>query len=106
MKTIEALSALAALAQATRLAVFRRLVAAGPEGLTAGRLGKAVKAAPATLSFHLKALSNAGLVSARPEGRYVRYVASFTAMNGLVDYLSANCCGGDRDACRPERSAS
>ena len=102
MKTIEALTALTALAQASRLAAFRRLVAAGPEGLTAGRLGKAVKVAPATLSFHLKALSNAGLVSARQEGRYVRYVASFAAMNGLVDYLSANCCGGNPQACRPE----
>jgi DNA-binding transcriptional ArsR family regulator len=102
MKTPEALAALTALAQDTRLAVFRRLVAAGPEGLTAGRLGRAVKVAPATLSFHLKALNNAGLVSARQEGRYVRYVASFTAMNGLVDYLSANCCGGNPKACRPE----
>ena len=102
MKTIEALTALTALSQATRLAAFRRLVAAGHEGLTAGRLGKAVKVAPATLSFHLKALSNAGLVSARQEGRYVRYVANFTAMTGLVDYLSANCCGGSPQACRPE----
>jgi DNA-binding transcriptional ArsR family regulator len=106
MKTIEALAALAALAQATRLAIFRRLVGAGPEGLTAGRLGKAVKVAPATLSFHLKALNNAGLVSARQEGRYVRYVASFPAMNGLVDYLSAHCCGGDPTACKPTRSAT
>jgi DNA-binding transcriptional ArsR family regulator len=105
MKTIEVLAALTALAQSTRLAIFRKLVGAGPEGLTAGRLGKAVKVAPPTLSFHLKALSNAGLVSARQEGRYIRYAASFTAMNGLVEYLSAHCCGGDPAACKPTRSA-
>ena len=101
MKTTEALAALTALSQETRLAAYRRLVAAGPEGLTAGRLGKAVKAAPATLSFHLKALGNAGLVSARQEGRYVRYFASITAMTALVDYLTAHCCGGNPAACKP-----
>jgi ArsR family transcriptional regulator, arsenate/arsenite/antimonite-responsive transcriptional repressor len=106
MKTPEALAALTALAQGTRLAIFRKLVGAGPEGLTAGRIGAAVKAAPATLSFHLKELSRAGLVVASQEGRYVRYTASFEAMTELIDYLSAHCCGGDPAACQPTRSAS
>jgi DNA-binding transcriptional ArsR family regulator len=105
MKTPEALAALTALAQDTRLAIFRKLVGAGPEGMTAGRIGTAVKAAPATLSFHLKELNRAGLVVASHEGRFVRYTASFTAMNELIDYLTAHCCGGDISACRPTRSA-
>ncbi len=96
MKPAQVVKALAALAQPTRLAVYRLLVAAGPEG----RIAEKVKASPAAMSFHFKALSHAGLVERRQEGRFVYYVANFTVMNGMVDYLTENCCGGDTEACK------
>ena len=94
METTKVLSALAALAQDTRLAVFRHLVEAGPEGITVGRIGEALDIPPATLSFHLKELSHAGLVSNRQESRFVWYSANYEAMNGLIAYLTENCCRG------------
>jgi ArsR family transcriptional regulator, arsenate/arsenite/antimonite-responsive transcriptional repressor len=97
--------ALAALAQETRLAVFRLLVEQGPAGLTPGIVAKKLDLAPATLSFHLKELGNAGLVRARQESRYIHYSADFAAMNGLVAYLTKNCCrasGGCEDPRAPE----
>ena len=94
MKTAHVVKALAALAQATRLAIFRLLVSAGPEGLAAGQVSKKLKVSPATLSFHFKTLSHAGLVESRQDGRFVYYAANFTVMNGMVDYLTENCCGG------------
>ena len=88
-----AISRLAALAQATRLSLFRLLVEAGPAGLAAGVIAERLGVAAPTLSFHLKELSRAGLVRASQEGRYVIYTADFAAMNGLVGYLTENCCG-------------
>jgi len=84
--------ALAALAQETRLAVFRLLVEQGPAGLTPGVIAERLELAPATLSFHLKELANAGLIRARQESRFIHYSADFEAMNGLVGYLTENCC--------------
>lgn len=95
MKTKDAVTALAALAQETRLAVYRLLVQQGPSGLAAGEIAGQLAIAPATLSFHLKELAHAGLVSARQEGRFVFYAANFDAMNALLAYLSENCCAAD-----------
>jgi DNA-binding transcriptional ArsR family regulator len=92
METTTALSALSALSQEHRLAIFRLLVEQGPEGLPAGMIGERLQLAPATLSFHLKELSHAGLVAARQNGRFIYYRADYTAMNGLVAYLTENCC--------------
>jgi ArsR family transcriptional regulator len=94
METQNALNALSALAQETRLDIFRRLVQAGPDGLTAGRIGEVLALPPATLSFHLKELTRAGLLSARQEGRFIYYATQFQTMNALVGYLTENCCGG------------
>jgi DNA-binding transcriptional ArsR family regulator len=94
METKSALAALSALSQRTRLAIFRYLVETGPGGAAAGAIGAALKLAPATLSFHLKELSHAGLVASRQDGRFIWYSANFAAMNGLVAYLSENCCAG------------
>jgi len=95
MKTKNAVTALAALAQDTRLAVYRLLVQQGPSGLAAGEIAGQLGAAPATLSFHLKELAHAGLVSSRQEGRFVYYAANFDAMNALVAFLTENCCVAD-----------
>jgi ArsR family transcriptional regulator, arsenate/arsenite/antimonite-responsive transcriptional repressor len=92
METLSALRALAALAQETRLCVFRLLIEHGPEGIPAGEIGRKLGLPPATLSFHLKELATAGLVSARQQGRFIRYATDFAAMRGLVAYLSENCC--------------
>ena len=95
MKTIQVIKALAALAQESRLAVYRLLVARGPQGLSAGAIGDKLGIVPATLSFHLKELANAGLVAARQQGRFVIYSANFQSMNDLLGFLSDNCCGGN-----------
>ena len=86
--------ALAALAQETRLKVFRLLVEAGPEGLAAGTIGERLGLAPATLSFHLAHLTRTGLVRGRQDGRFIIYSADFQSMNELVGFLTENCCGG------------
>jgi len=101
MEIEQALAALAALAQRTRLDVFRYLVEAGPDGSTVGSIGEALDIAPATLSFHLKELSRAGLVDSRQDGRFIWYSASYASMNGLVDFLTENCCGGRPELCKP-----
>ncbi|HEY6893017.1 MAG TPA: metalloregulator ArsR/SmtB family transcription factor [Rhodanobacteraceae bacterium] len=101
MKTEAALAALAALSQRTRLEVFRYLVEAGTEGAAVGSIADALKVAAPTLSFHLKELSHADLVSSKQEGRFIRYAANFAAMNGLVDYLTENCCRGRPELCAP-----
>jgi ArsR family transcriptional regulator len=105
METKDALTALAALAQETRLAVFRLLVETGPEGLPVGKIGERLGIAPATLSFHLKELAHADLVMMRPEGRFIYCSANFATMNGLLAYLTDNCCGGNAPAyvpiCKP-----
>jgi ArsR family transcriptional regulator, arsenate/arsenite/antimonite-responsive transcriptional repressor len=94
MKKIAALSALAGLAQESRLDVFRLLVEQGPEGLSAGEIAEQLDLPNATLSFHLKELFHAGLVVPRQEGRFIYYAANFTTMNALVGYLTENCCRG------------
>ena len=103
METKEAVKSLAALAQDTRLSIFRLLVEQGPEGLPAGIIGEQLGLANATLSFHLKELNNAGLLTSRPEGRYIFYSVDFTAMNSLLAYLTENCCQGA--ACAAENTA-
>ena len=90
----QAVTALSALAQATRLRIFRLLVQAGSRGLVVNEIGEAIATAPATLSFHLKALTQAGLIQAQNEGRFIRYIACYEAMNDLLRYLTENCCGG------------
>ncbi len=100
MEKVEALAALAALAQESRLDVFRLLVQAGPEGVPAGRIGERLGLPSATLSFHLNQFRQAGLVSFRREGRSLIYTAAYDAMNGLVAYLTENCCrGGPAPGC-------
>lgn len=101
METSTAVGALAALAQESRLAVFRRLVERGPDGEFPGGLADALGIAPATLSFHLKALAHAGLVEAEAAGRNIRYRANFATMRALLAYLTRNCCGGDASRCDP-----
>ena len=100
MKSGQVIKALAALAQATRLEVYRKLVAAGPEGMAAGQLAEKLGVAPASLSFHFKTLSHAGLIESRQEGRFIYYSANFEVMNGMVGYLTENCCGGNADQCK------
>lgn len=94
METKTVVEQLAALAQETRLAAWRLLVEAGPAGLTVGSIGEALGVPPATLSFHLKTLANAGLVTTRQEGRFIHCVADFSVMHGLLGFLGENCCGG------------
>ena len=94
METRTALGALAALAQETRLQIFRALVRAGPRGLSAGALAEAVGTPASTLSFHVKELANAGLVAARQESRFIFYTAQYATMSGLVAFLTESCCQG------------
>lgn len=103
MKSDTAVTRLAALAQETRLAIFRLLVQKGPDGLCAGDIQSKLRLAPATLSFHLKELTNAGLLKARQESRFIYYAPDFPAMNALLGYLTENCCGGAScaDECSP-----
>lgn len=95
METKDAVTALSALAQSSRLAVFRALVQAGPMGLAAGRIADLTGIPPSSLSFHLKELTHADLANARQEGRFVIYTARFDAMNALLGFLTENCCGGN-----------
>lgn len=92
MKTPDAVVALAALAQETRLSIYRALVQAGPEGLPAGRIAEIVRAPASTLSFHLKELAGASLIRSRQEGRFVIYSARYEAMTDLVGFLTEKCC--------------
>jgi DNA-binding transcriptional ArsR family regulator len=102
MEMKQAIEALAALAQESRLKIYRLLVEAGPEGLAAGSIGERLDLPPATLSFHLSGLSRAGLAKSRQEGRFVIYSADFQNMDALVGYLTENCCGGK--SCAPSAS--
>ena len=101
MEKSDAIAALAALAQDTRLDVFRLLVQTGPDGLPAGRIGELLGLPSATLSFHLNQLRQAGMVSFRREGRSLIYAAEYATMNALLSYLTENCCGGTDAACAP-----
>jgi DNA-binding transcriptional ArsR family regulator len=100
MEMKDAVEALSALAQETRLKVYRLLIEAGPDGVPAGRIGDLLDLPPATLSFHLAHLSRAGLARSKQAGRFVIYTADFDVMNALVGYLTENCCGGSR-SCAP-----
>ena len=104
MKTNQAVTLLAALAQETRLGIFRALVQAGSEGLPAGRIAEAVGAPASTLSFHLKELSAAGLVRARQDGRFIYYSANYASMNELLGFLTEKCC--QMSGCGPAPSPS
>lgn len=108
MESESAVLRLAALAQASRLAIFRLLVRSGPQGLCVGDIADALQLAPATLSFHLKELSHAGLIRARQDGRFYFYSPDFDAMNALIGYLTENCCGGApcETVCTPATSTS
>lgn len=94
MTAPQAVQALSALAHATRLAVFRMLVQAGAEGMTPSVIAETLDLPAPPLSFHLKELSIAGLIAARPEGRNIHYSANFASMNALIVYLTENCCNG------------
>ena len=101
MESKAIIQALAALAQESRLALFRLLVQTGPSGLSAGEIGAELGIAPATLSFHLKELARAGLITARQDGRYIYYAANFAQMALLVGFLTENCCARDGFSCAP-----
>jgi DNA-binding transcriptional ArsR family regulator len=94
MELQTAVKALTAMAQETRLSIFRILVQTGKTGLSAGEIAKTLSIPNATLSFHLKELANAGLITARQESRFIYYAANFTAMNELLGFLTENCCAG------------
>ena len=94
MQETDVVRALAALAQEARLRIFRALVVAGPAGLTPGALAQELDVAAATLSFHLKELTNAGLITQERQGRNLIYRAAFATMQALLDYLTQNCCQG------------
>ena len=106
MEKIDAVAALAALAQENRLDVYRLLVQAGPDGMSAGAVAAALHIAPNTLSFHFDRLRHAGLVSVARQGRSLIYVARYETMNNLLGYLTENCCGGKPDLCAPAACAS
>lgn len=95
METKAVVTALAALAQDSRLAIFRTLIQAGPAGLAAGKISEFTGIAPSSLSFHLKELAHAGMVDSRQAGRFVIYTANFSTMNALLGFLTENCCGGN-----------
>ena len=104
MQETDVVRALDALAQEVRLRVFRALVVAGPAGLTPGDLAAQLEVAPNTLSFHLKELSHAGLISQERQGRNLIYRAAFDTMNALLAYLTENCCEGQ--GCAPADAAA
>src|SRR4051794_20054373 len=107
METSNAVAALAALAQDSRLDVYRLLVQAGPAGMPAGGVATALRLAPNTLTFHFDRLRSAGLVTVRRDGRQMIYAARFDTMNSLLGFLTENCCGGASCApvaeCKPAR---
>ncbi|MDR0226178.1 MAG: helix-turn-helix domain-containing protein [Burkholderiaceae bacterium] len=105
MNEAQAVDALAALAHPLRLRIFRALVVAGPQGLTPGVMSQALETANTTLSFHLKELSRAGLVTQERSSRHLIYRASFEQMDGLMAYLTENCCQGADCAVAPAKAS-
>jgi DNA-binding transcriptional ArsR family regulator len=101
MEMTDAVTALAALAQDSRLEIFRLLVQAGPDGMAAGQVAERLGLAPNTLTFHFDRLRIAGLVGVRRDGRSMIYAARFEAMNGLLSFLTENCCQGASATCAP-----
>lgn len=106
MEKIDAIAALAALAQDNRLDVFRLLVQAGPTGMPAGEIASVLKLAPNTLTFHFDRLKGAGLVTVRREGRSMIYAARYETMDALLAFLTDNCCRGAPASCGPARKPS
>lgn len=98
------IAALSALAQESRLRVFRLLVTAGPEGMPAGQIAEELSIPPNTLSFHLSHLKNAGLVTSRRDGRSLIYMAEYPRMRSVLDYLTENCCS--RSPCCQDKEGS
>jgi len=105
METLNAAELLAALGHESRLSIFRLLVEAGPEGVTASAIGEQLGMAPATLSFHLAHLSRVGLIQGRKEGRFIRYSTDYSTMDELIAFLTHNCCQGTA-SCLPKSSAA
>lgn len=99
MEILNAVTSLSALAQESRLEIFRLLIQAGKPGMAAGQVGETLDLPPSTLSFHLAQLKHAGLVRCRREGRTLFYSANFSAMNGLMAFLTENCCQGQAETC-------
>lgn len=106
MRKIAALRVFESLASSIRLDIYRLLVRHAPEGLVAGQIGRKVKLAPTNLSFHLKAMTRAGLLRVQQEGRFLRYRADLALMEELLGYLSAECCAGRPEKCLPRRKAT
>lgn len=102
MNSKQAIEALAALAHEHRLGAYRLLVEAGPQGLNAGTIATKLKLPPSSLTFHLQQLHRAGLITQERNSRQLIYAADFSAMNGLVGYLTENCCAGSSEACDGE----
>jgi ArsR family transcriptional regulator len=109
MKTPQVIGALSALAHEHRLAIYRLLVERGPEGLPAGTIGERIGLVPSSLTFHLQNLQRAGLITQERASRRLIYSADFNVMNGLVGYLTENCCKASGEscstACAPARPA-
>jgi DNA-binding transcriptional ArsR family regulator len=101
MKTNQAVAALSALAQDSRLRLFRLLVRVGPEGMSAGAIANRLRIPPATLSFHLKDLVHAGLITARRNGRSIVYALRVEGIRALLAFLVADCCKGQPELCAP-----
>jgi ArsR family transcriptional regulator len=109
MKASAVIEALGALAHEHRLSIYKLLVERGPEGLAAGHIGTKLKLVPSSLTFHLQNLQRAGLISQRRESRQLIYSADYEAMNGVVGYLTENCCVGSSECtptCKPARSSA
>ncbi len=103
MKTLDAVATLTALAQETRLSIFRLLVKAGEKGLSAGTIADKLKLPAATLSFHIAQLARTGLVIAKPQSRFIYYAANYPAMDNLIAFLTDHCCAGE--SCLPKTAA-
>jgi ArsR family transcriptional regulator, arsenate/arsenite/antimonite-responsive transcriptional repressor len=101
MKTLAAVEALGALAHEHRLTLYRLLVEGGPDGLPAGAIAERLRIAPSSLTFHLQHLQRVGLIKQRRLSRQLIYAANFSVMNGLVAYLTENCCGSQSASCAP-----
>ena len=102
----QALSAFGALSQETRLRIIRMLVIAGPDGMAAGAIAEKAEVSPSNVSFHLKELERAGLITRQRESRSIVYSASFDALGGLIRFLMEDCCAGNAEICAPALDAA
>lgn len=106
MESKDVIKSLAALAQTTRLKIFRRLIEAGPSGAAVNEIASELGVAPATLSFHLKELTHADLITPRQAGRFIYYTANFAQMQAVTTYLTENCCTRAAACCMPPLAAA